>query len=45
VQLRYSAGSFAFFPSLLNRSFAVKIFSVANNREAMYMMTTVNAVT
>lgn len=44
--LCYSACSAVFFdPRRLNFSLAVKIFSVANSREAMYMTTKVNAAT
>jgi hypothetical protein len=42
---RYSCGSAALPFFLPNRSFAVKIFSVANSREAMYIMTTVKTAT
>jgi len=41
----YSAGVVLLFLSPLNLSFTVSIFSVANNRDAAYMMTSVKAAT
>jgi hypothetical protein len=47
VECCYSVCSVVAFLRLnpLNFSFAVKIFSVANSRDAMYIMTTVKAAT